>query len=152
MRHLRLENVTTDTEVNILLVLALGPLRDLVLRHLPAKSAGLLWTEVKRLELLALVELTHVRTLLEVDNSKNTRNVLADGAAEKSVLPSSITRQNSSIGVYVHASELTRGTTGHLLNSELKQLLAQLSHLVQKVRLRLVLKILSANLGLRRLR
>lgn len=131
MRHLRLENVTTDTEVNILLVLALGPLRDLVLRHLPAKSAGLLWTEVKRLELLALVELTHVRTLLEVDNSKNTRNVLADG---------------------VDASELTRGTTGHLLNSELKQLLAQLSHLVQKVRLRLVLKILSANLGLRRLR
>lgn len=107
MRHLRLENVTTDTEVNILLVLALGPLRDLVLRHLPAKSAGLLWTEVKRLELLALVKLTHVRTLLEVDNSKNTRNVLADGVAEKSVLPSSITRQiQASVYTYMRASLL----------------------------------------------
>ena len=106
MHHLRLENVTTDTEVNILLVLALGLLRDLVLRHRPAKSAGLLGTKIKRLELLALVELAHVRTLLEVNNSKNTRDVLADGVAKKSVMPSSTTRQNSSIGVYVHASEL----------------------------------------------
>ena len=52
------------------------------------------------------------------------------------------------IGVHVHASDLARGTTCNLLDTETKKLLAELSHLVEKVHLGLVLEILSANLGL----
>lgn len=52
------------------------------------------------------------------------------------------------IGVYVHASNLARGTTGNLLDTETEELLAEFSHLVEKVHLGLVLEILSANLGL----
>ena len=129
MRHLRLENVTTDTEVNILLVLALGPLRDLVLRHLPAKSAGLLWTEVKRLELLALVELTQARALLEVDDREGASNVLAHR---------------------VDAAELARAAASHLLDTELEELSLQLIEERKQVRLGLVVEIVSANLGLYR--
>lgn len=50
--------------------------------------------------------------------------------------------------LYVHARELAGGTTGHLLNAKLKQILAELSHLTQQIRFRLVLKLLSANLSL----
>lgn len=127
MRHLRLENVTTDTEVNILLMLALGPLRDLVLRHLPAKSAGLLWTEVKRLELLALVELTEVCALLLVHHSEHTGNVLADR---------------------VDASDLARRATGNLLDTELKELELELLKLGLQLLLGLVLEVMSADLDL----
>ena len=52
------------------------------------------------------------------------------------------------IGLHVHAGDLARGTTGNLLDTKTEEFLAELSHLVEKVHLGLVLEILGANLGL----
>lgn len=79
--HLRLDDEAAGAKVNVLLVLALRDGLDLVLRELAAQSTGLLGTKVQRLVLLALVELTQVGTLLEVDHGQDTGNVLANRVA-----------------------------------------------------------------------
>ena len=50
--------------------------------------------------------------------------------------------------MHVHAGDLARGTTGNLLDTKTEEFLTELSHLVEKVHLGLVLEILGANLGL----
>jgi len=79
--HLRLDDEAAGAKVNVLLVLALRRGLSLVLCELAAQSTGLLGTQVQGLELLALVELTQVSTLLEVDHRQDTGNVLANRVA-----------------------------------------------------------------------
>lgn len=76
--HLRLDDEAAGAKVNVLLVLALGRGLGLVLGELAAQSTSLLGTEVQGLVLLALVELTQVGALLEVDHRQDTGNVLAN--------------------------------------------------------------------------
>lgn len=113
--------------MHVLLVLALSNLLLLVLGELAAERASLLGTEVQGLVLLALVELTQARTLLEVDDREGTSNVLAHR---------------------VDAAELARAATSHLLDTELEELSLQLVEERKQVRLGLVVEIVSANLGL----
>lgn len=136
--HLRLDDEAAGAKVNLLLVLALRRGLGLVLRELATESAGLLGAQVQGLVLLTLVKLAQVRALLEVDHRQDTGNVLANSVAVMLVHHKS----------HVHASQLAGRTTGHLLDTELKQLLAELLDLVQQVRLGLVLKFVSADLGL----
>mgnify|MGYP007016337544 CR=1 FL=1 len=125
---LGLEDVAASAEVHVLLVLALGDLLALVLGERAAQSAGLLLTEVKGLELLALVELTEVGALLLVHHSEHTGNVLADR---------------------VDAGDLARRATGNLLDTELKELELELLELGLQLLLGLVLEVMSADLDLR---
>lgn len=113
--------------MHILLVLALGNLLLLVLGELATESTGLLSAKVQGLELLALVELAQARTLLEVHHSEGAGNVLAHS---------------------VDAAELARAATGDLLDAELKELSLELVKEREKVRLGLVVELVSANLGL----
>ena len=81
--YLCLKNVAADTEVHVLLVLALRLLGELVLRHFAAKGTSLLGAKVQGLELLVLVKLTHVSTLLKVDHGEHTGDILADRVTDK---------------------------------------------------------------------
>lgn len=73
-------------EVDLLLLLLLGDEGSFVLGQASPDSTGLLWAEVKRQVLLALVEDAELLPLVEVDDGEDTGDRLADVvAAENSV-------------------------------------------------------------------
>lgn len=65
-------------KVDLPLPLLLGLLVGLVLGHAAAESTGVLGPEVEREVLLVLVEQTELRALVEVDDSEDTSDRLAD--------------------------------------------------------------------------
>lgn len=69
--------------MDLLLLLLLGDDALLVLGKSPSDGAGLLGAEVERQVLLALVEDAELRTLVDVDDGKNTGDRLADVVAVK---------------------------------------------------------------------
>jgi hypothetical protein len=76
-----LNSILPLREVDLLLPLLLGDPGSLVLGHTAAHLAGELGAEVKREELLVLVEQTQLGALVGVDNGENASNRLAAVAA-----------------------------------------------------------------------
>ena len=68
--------------MHLLLLLLLSDKVGLVLGQASAHGTGLLWSEVERSVLLVLVEDLELRALVDVDDSKNTGDRLADVVAE----------------------------------------------------------------------
>jgi len=76
-----LDGVVPLWEVHLLLLLLLGDKVGLVLGQASAHGTGLLWSEVERSVLLVLVEDLELRTLVDVDDSEDTGDRLADVVA-----------------------------------------------------------------------
>lgn len=69
--------------MHLLLLLLLGDKVGLVLGQASAHGTGLLWSEVERSVLLVLVEDLELRTLVDIDDSEDTGDRLADVVAVK---------------------------------------------------------------------